>query len=210
MPAYTPPSYNAIRTKLLTAKMVDLDRQVKEKMGNSVDKYGVTICCDGWDNVQNKPLLNVLHGTKGDVFLGTIDTTGNHKDHVYVAAQIQLFVEKVGRHNVVQVCIDNAPIMASACRDLIRANPDLYVRMCCALLRSLLRRLGEGRMGEKIGIKKMPYLCFYKKPSCSSSYIPEVVTKSLTSPTCRVPFCNKLHHDRSSSSSTQCFGKNGG
>ena len=47
MPAYTPPSYNAICTKLLTATKVDLHRQVKEKLGNSVDKYGVIICCDG-------------------------------------------------------------------------------------------------------------------------------------------------------------------
>jgi hypothetical protein len=163
MPAYTPPSYNAIRTKLLTAKKVDLDRQVKEKLGNFVDKYGVTICCDGWDNVQNRPLLNVLQcGTKGDVFLGTnrtIDTTGNHKDHVYVAAQIQPFVENVGRHNVVQVCTDNALVMTSAARDLIRANSDIYVQGCVAHCLDLLRRLGEGGMGEKVGKKNASYLC---------------------------------------------------
>ena len=89
MPAYTPPSYNAIRTKLLITRKVDLDKQLKEKMGNSIERYGVTICCDGWDNVQNRPFLNIVQcGTKGDVFLGTIDTIGNHKDHTYVAAQI--------------------------------------------------------------------------------------------------------------------------
>ena len=60
MLAYTPPSYNAIHTKLLIARKVDLDRHVKEKMGNSIEKYGVTICCDGWDNVQNWPLLNIV------------------------------------------------------------------------------------------------------------------------------------------------------
>jgi hypothetical protein len=112
MPTYTPPSYNAIHTKLLIVINVDLDRQVKEKLGNFVDKYDITICCDGWDNMQNRPLLNVLQcGTKGDVFLGTMDTTGNYKDHVYVVAQIQPFVE---------------PVMACAARNLIRANPDLY------------------------------------------------------------------------------------
>ena len=89
MSAYTPPSYNTIRTKLLIARKVDLDRQVKEKMGNSIENYDVTICCDGWDNVQNWPLLNIVQcGTKRGVFSGTIDTTGNHKDHTYVAAQI--------------------------------------------------------------------------------------------------------------------------
>ena len=35
MPAYTPSSYNAIRTKLSIARKVDLDKQVKEKMCRS-------------------------------------------------------------------------------------------------------------------------------------------------------------------------------
>ena len=105
MPAYKPPSYNAISTTLLTAKKKNLDKQVKEKLGNSIDKYDVTLCCDGWDNVQNQPLLNMVQcGTKGEVFLGTIDTTGNHKDHTYVATQILSFVQKVGAVNVVQIC----------------------------------------------------------------------------------------------------------
>ena len=47
MLAYKPPSYNAIRTTLLAAKKKNLDKQVKEKLGNSIDKYGVTLCYDG-------------------------------------------------------------------------------------------------------------------------------------------------------------------
>ena len=43
MPAYKPPSYNAIRTTLLAVKKKNLDKQVKEKLGNSIDKYGVTL-----------------------------------------------------------------------------------------------------------------------------------------------------------------------
>ena len=60
MPAYRPLSYNAVRTRLLTAKRVDVEKKVEEKLGNSIGKYGVTICCDGWDNIQNRPLLNVV------------------------------------------------------------------------------------------------------------------------------------------------------
>jgi hypothetical protein len=177
MPAYTPPSYNAIRTKLLTDKKVDLDKEVKEKLGNSVDKYGVTICCDGWDNVQNRPLLNVLQcGTKGDVFLGTIDTTGNHKDHVYVAAQIQPFVEKVGRHNVVQVCTDNAPVMASACRDLIQANPGLYVQGCAAhCLDLLLEDWGKEEWMKKL-VKKGRHICVFIK----NHHAPQAIFRRLS------------------------------
>ena len=53
MPTYTPRSYNAVRTRLLIAKRVDVEKKVEEKLGNSIGKYGVTICCDGWDNIQN-------------------------------------------------------------------------------------------------------------------------------------------------------------
>ena len=60
MPTYRPPSYNAVRTRLLTAKRVDVEKKVEEKLGNSIGKYGVMICCNGWDNVQNRPLLNVV------------------------------------------------------------------------------------------------------------------------------------------------------
>ena len=70
MRAYKPPSYNAIHTMLLAAKKKNLHKQVKEKLGNSIEKYGVTLCCDGWDNVQNRPFLNMVQfGTKGDDFL---------------------------------------------------------------------------------------------------------------------------------------------
>jgi hypothetical protein len=76
MLAYTPPSYNAVRTSLLKAKKEEVERKTTTQLGDSLHKYGVTLCADGWDNVQNRPLLNIIQtGTRGDLFLGTIDTT---------------------------------------------------------------------------------------------------------------------------------------
>ena len=134
MPTYKPPSYNAIHTMLLAAKKKNLDKQVKEKLGNYIDKYSVTLCCDGWNNFQNRPLLNMVQcGTKGDVFLGTIDTTRNHKDHTYVATQILVsFVKKIGVDNVVQICTDNVPIMSLAACDVMRINCHIHVQGCAA------------------------------------------------------------------------------
>jgi Protein of unknown function (DUF 659)/hAT family C-terminal dimerisation region len=164
MPAYTPPSFNAIRTKLLTTKKADLQTQIKERLGNSIAKYGVTICCDGWDNVQNRPLLNVVQcGTKGDVFLGTIDTTGNHKDHIYIAAQIHPFIQLIGSENVVQVCTDNAPVMASAGRDVMQSNPHIYVQGCAAhCLDLLLEDWGKEDWVKKV-VKKARVICLFIK-----------------------------------------------
>ena len=136
---YKPPSYNAVRTRLLTAKRVDVEKKVEEKLGNSIGKYGVTICCDGWDNIQNRPLLNVVQcGPNGDLFLGTIDTTGNHKDQQYVASQIRPFLEKIGVHNVVQVYTDNASFMTAASRHIFQSISHLYVQGCVAHCLDLL------------------------------------------------------------------------
>ena len=131
MPAYTPPSYNAVHTRLLIAKRIDAEKKVEEKLGNFIGKYGVTIYCDGWDNVRNRLLLkDVQCGTNGDFFLGTINTTRNHKDHQYVASQIPPFLEKVGVHNVVQVCTDNALLMTAASCHILHSTSHLYVQGC--------------------------------------------------------------------------------
>ena len=112
---------------------------MKEKLENSIDKYGVTLCCDGWVNVQNRPLLNMVQcATKGDVFLGTIDTIRNQKDHTYIAIQILSFVQKIGVDNVVQICTDNAPVMSLAACDVMRLNPHMYVQGCAAHCLDLL------------------------------------------------------------------------
>jgi hypothetical protein len=56
MPAYTLPSYNVVRTSLLKAKKEEVERKTTTQLGDSLHKYGITLCVDGWDNVQNRPL----------------------------------------------------------------------------------------------------------------------------------------------------------
>ena len=172
MLAYKPPSYNAIRTTLLAAKKKNLDKEVKEKLGNSIDKYGVPLCCDGWDNVQNRPLFNMVQcGTKGDVFLDTIDTIGNHKDHTYVATQILSVVQKVGADNVVQICIDNAPVMSLAACDVMRINRHMYVQSCAAHCFDLLLEDWAQQDWMKKVIKKARLICVFIKNHHASQAI---------------------------------------
>jgi hypothetical protein len=60
MPVYTPPSYNVVRTSLLKAKKKKVERETTTQLGDSLHKYGFTLCADGWNNVQNRPLLNII------------------------------------------------------------------------------------------------------------------------------------------------------
>ena len=50
----------------------------------------------------------------GDIFLGSIDTTGNKKDKGYIAQKLIEYIEAVGPQNVVQICSDNASAMLGA------------------------------------------------------------------------------------------------
>ena len=190
-------------TRLLTAKRVDVEKKVEEKLGNSIGKYGVTLCCDEWDNIQNRPLLNIVQcGPNGDLFLGTIDTTGNHKDQQYDVSQIRPFLEKVGVHNVVQVCTNNAPVMTATSRHIFQSH---LARMHRTLFGPPSRRLGQGRMGEKVGQKDHDHFCLHQEPPHLTGHIPKVVSRFIHPFTCRNPFCHKLHHDRLTSPSVQCF-----
>lgn len=60
MPAYKQPTLNAVRTNLLTTKKAEVDKQVWDQIGDFVHKFDVIHFSDGWDNVQNRPLLNIV------------------------------------------------------------------------------------------------------------------------------------------------------
>jgi hypothetical protein len=47
-------------------------------------------------------------------------------------------VAKVGSHNVVQICTDNAAAMANAGRTVMQSNPHMYVQGCAAHCLDLL------------------------------------------------------------------------
>jgi hypothetical protein len=58
-----------------------VSKQVITRTWNSIHKYGVTICSNGWDNISQHPLLNVMFAyLSGNVFKGSIDTTREWND----------------------------------------------------------------------------------------------------------------------------------
>ncbi len=76
---------------MLEQSKVDKSKLITKKMQNSIHKYRVTICSNGWDNVARHPLLNAMFACpKGDVFLGAINTMGEHKDAHYICNALVL------------------------------------------------------------------------------------------------------------------------
>ena len=86
-------------------------------------------------------------GTKGDVFLGTIDTIGNHKDQLYAATKILSFVQKVGADNIVQICTNNAPVMSLAACDVMRIIATCTSRVVLCITLTYCWKIGHNKTG---------------------------------------------------------------
>jgi len=101
-------------------------------MWNSNQKYGITIHSDGWDNVVWHPiLLNAMFICPNwDVLLGFIDTMGEHKDALYICNALARYIEIIGVHNIVQICINNISNMRNEVNLFIRCFPNLYFQGC--------------------------------------------------------------------------------
>ena len=136
---YVPPSYHDIRTRLLVEAKADLEAQLNNRIAESVRKFGGTLALDGWTSVSNRPLCNaMLVSSVGELFLGSVDTTGNEKTAEYMASIMDKFIEQVGPHNIVQVCTDNAKSMLKASQIMVKKYPHLYIQGCATHAMDLL------------------------------------------------------------------------
>jgi hypothetical protein len=93
----------------------------------------------------------------------TIDTTGEHKDAQYIGEQISTFVAKVGSHNVVQICTDNAAAMANMDCTVMQSNPHMYVQGCAAHCLDLLLEDWGKQLWIKKLMKKAQRICTFVK-----------------------------------------------
>ena len=159
---YTPPSYHAMRTTHIKARRKEIKAKIDERTKTSIDLYGATICSDGWDNVNRRPLMNVmLVCPAGDAFLGSVDTSGNKKTGAYIAREMKNYIEEVGPQNVAQICTDNASNMHGAMDDILREYPHMYKQGCCAhILDLLLEDWGKQRMVKDL-VEKAKFVCNY-------------------------------------------------
>ena len=78
---------------------------------NAWNKYGVSIVSDGWTNVKDKPLINVLGVfATGAVFLSAHDYSDKFKTGMNIAKLLKN-IEAIGPYNVIQVITDNIAIV---------------------------------------------------------------------------------------------------
>jgi hypothetical protein len=161
---YEPPSYHAMRTTLIEPTKKHVEAEVKKATKQSIEVYGATICTDGWDNVTRQPLMNVmLSCPAGDIFLGSIDTTGNKKTKAYIATELKKFIEDVGPRFVTQICIENATNMLGAMDDIVSTYPHISKQGCAAHALDLMLEDWTKIDQFKDLIQKAKHVCIYMR-----------------------------------------------
>ena len=114
---YTGPGYNALREELLirAKKLVTFELEPFFQHGRRVT--GFALLCDGWTDVQGRPLLNFCLATpKGTHFMRAVDCTGHDKDGKFIFEKLAEVIEEIGDEHIVVVIMDGASANESANR----------------------------------------------------------------------------------------------
>jgi hypothetical protein len=173
---YTPPSYHAMRTKHIEPKVKQVKAEIEKATKQSIALYGATICSDGWNNVIHRPLINVmLVCPVGDIFIGSVDTTGHKKTKKYMAEELRTYIEAIGPSNVTQIYSDNANTMLGALDNLVAMYPLLY-KQGCSHSRPSPKRLGKRGNIQGPNNKGHAGMYLHPKPPCDNGIVSPLFT----------------------------------
>jgi hypothetical protein len=103
-PGYKPPKRDVLRETLLVKEKSRIQKLLQPVV-DSLDTQGCTLTSDGWSNTQNRPLLNyLLVTTKGNIFLGATDTSGERKSAEYIAEELCTQIQEVRMQHFFGLC----------------------------------------------------------------------------------------------------------
>lgn len=127
---YTCPSYETSHTVLLENERVGVERELDD-FKQKWPQYGISIVSNGWMDVKNQPLINILASNQfGSMFLHAVDYLVIEKSPNTIPDYIIEAVEKVGPSNIVQLITDNAANCMVACEEVVKAYPYIFWTPC--------------------------------------------------------------------------------
>jgi len=143
-PSFQPPGYNKMRTTMLDRGVTKM-QGLMEGLRKTWAKSGCSIVMDGWTNIQQRPLLNIIVTSEsGPYFLRAIDCSGKMKDAGYQFEVLKEAIEEIGPTHVVQVITDAAPVCRSAGLMIQSRYKHIYWTPCCVhALNNALKDIGK-------------------------------------------------------------------
>lgn len=127
---YKAPNYEKARTVLLEREKAKVQRAFTRFTNEWVDSR-VSIVLDGWKNIRNQHLINVLGvSSSGVVFITCHDSSSVTASAQNIADLLFKSIKDVGPNNVVQVITDNAANCKAAGKIIERTYPHIFCSGC--------------------------------------------------------------------------------
>ncbi|KAL7209969.1 hypothetical protein ACSBR1_031524 [Camellia fascicularis] len=121
---YKSPNYEKVRTNLLDKEQSKVQQSLNPLM-QDWNIHGVSIVSDGWSNLKNQTLINIMAVSGGKaIFINGHDVSSKEKNATNIADLLFKAIEFVGPSNVVQVVTDNAT-NCKAAGAIIQRKPPL-------------------------------------------------------------------------------------
>ena len=92
---------------------------------------GVSIVTDGWTNVKNMPLINVIAtNNRGAMFMYAEDFPGIEKTRAAIAEFLLKAVEEIGASNVLQIVTNNAANCKLVGKEIEKVHKHIFWTPC--------------------------------------------------------------------------------
>lgn len=141
---YKAPSFEKARTSLLDEEKRKVENEIAI-IKDTWHMHGVSIISDGWTNVKNQPLINVLAANKdGAMFLYAVECSGVEKTGSYIKSLLIDAIEEVGPSNIVQIITDNAANCKLACKEVEKVYSHIFWSPCaCHTINLIFKDLSK-------------------------------------------------------------------
>jgi hypothetical protein len=135
---YKSPGYEKARIVLLDKEKTKVKRALT-RFTDGWANVGVSIVSDGWTNVRNQHLINILGvSSTGAVFLGAHDSSSVMASSQNIADILLKTIDEVGPTNVIQVITDNATNCKGAGKIIERKYTHIFWSSCLVHTLNLL------------------------------------------------------------------------
>jgi hypothetical protein len=135
---YKGPRYEKARTVLLDKERAKIKRTLI-RLTDGWEDIGVSIVSDGWTNVRNQHLINVLGvSASGAMFLAAHDSSTIASFAQHIAELLLKTIDDVGPSSVIQVITNNAANCKAIGKIIERTHPHIFWSGCLVHTLNLL------------------------------------------------------------------------
>lgn len=179
-PSLKLPSRHQLSNTLLNNEYDRVKKSVNEKIHNA-KTIGIQI--DGWSNIRNESIVNVLLTTPEPVLYKIVDTTAARHEATFICDIISETIDQLGLEKIMSIITDNARNMTASWNLLTEKYPNsMFSCYGCAahILNLLIHDILKIKTYDSIAVKSKLIIKTIKKSHILNATLSSIQKKNFT------------------------------